>query len=100
METREFHLGQRFVVKCHTRDGEFACVLCARYRDKDAICRSVDALVNHVGRFHEVDELEGDVDLKETALAEVGKGRRTSVVGSNVGVGRERERELVRREYR
>lgn len=67
-ETREFHLGQRFVVKCHTRDGEFACVLCSRFRDRDAICRSVEGLVNHVGRFHEVDELERDADLREVAV--------------------------------
>ncbi|RYP64838.1 hypothetical protein DL769_006513 [Monosporascus sp. CRB-8-3] len=64
-EEREFHLGQRFVVKCHTPDGEFACVLCNRYRDADALCRSVEALVNHVGRRHDVAELEQEVDLLE-----------------------------------
>ncbi|KAF2791658.1 hypothetical protein K505DRAFT_326689 [Melanomma pulvis-pyrius CBS 109.77] len=68
METREFHLGQRFVIKCHTADGEYACVLCNKHRDVDAICRSVEALVNHVGNFHEVDELEREVDLRERAL--------------------------------
>lgn len=67
METREFHLGQRFVVKCHTADGEYACVLCSKHRDRDAICRTVEALVNHVGRFHEVHELERDADLRESA---------------------------------
>jgi len=65
METREFHLGQRFVIKCHTADGEYACVLCSKHRDVDAICRSVEALVNHVGNYHEVAELEREVDLKE-----------------------------------
>jgi hypothetical protein len=65
METREFHLGQRFVIKCHTADGEYACVLCTKNRDTDAICRSVDALVNHVGNFHDVEELEREVDLRE-----------------------------------
>ncbi|KAJ4303805.1 hypothetical protein N0V90_002706 [Kalmusia sp. IMI 367209] len=64
-ETREFHLGQRFVIKCHMPDGEYACVLCSRGRDRDAVCRTVEALVNHVGRFHEVEELEREVDLKE-----------------------------------
>ncbi|RYP42290.1 hypothetical protein DL768_010378 [Monosporascus sp. mg162] len=64
-EEREFHLGQRFVVKCHTPDGEFACVLCNRHRDADALCRSVEALVNHVGRRHDVAELEREVDLFE-----------------------------------
>ena len=65
METREFHLGQRFIVKCHTPDGEYACVLCSRHRDVDAICRSVESLVNHVGRYHDITELERDPDLKE-----------------------------------
>ncbi|KAF2711318.1 hypothetical protein K504DRAFT_427599 [Pleomassaria siparia CBS 279.74] len=65
METREFHLGQRFVIKCHTADGEYACVLCSRHRDVDAICRSAEALVNHVGNYHEVEELEKEVDLRE-----------------------------------
>ncbi|KAF1979497.1 hypothetical protein BU23DRAFT_548727 [Bimuria novae-zelandiae CBS 107.79] len=65
-EAREFHLGQRFVIKCHTPDGTYACVLCSRHRDKDAVCRTVEALVKHVGRFHDVEELESEVDLKET----------------------------------
>ncbi|RYO90123.1 hypothetical protein DL762_002848 [Monosporascus cannonballus] len=64
-EEREFHLGQRFVVKCHTPDGEFACVLCNRHRDADVLCRSAEALVNHVGRRHDVAELEREVDLFE-----------------------------------
>lgn len=66
IETREFRLAQRFVVKCHTADGEFACVLCNRHRDVDALCRSVEALVRHVGKAHGVEDLERDVDLKET----------------------------------
>ncbi|KAK7184702.1 hypothetical protein DPSP01_000430 [Paraphaeosphaeria sporulosa] len=65
-EAREFHLGQRFVIKCHTPDGDYACVLCNKHRDRDAVCRTVEALVNHVGRFHDVEELEREVDLKET----------------------------------
>lgn len=68
---REFHLGQRFVVKCHTPDGMFACVLCNKHRERDAICKSVDALVNHVGKFHDVDELERDFDLWEKTGMEV-----------------------------
>lgn len=68
IETREFHLGQRFVIKCHTADGEYACVLCHKHRDVDAICRSVEALINHVGKFHDVTELERDIDLREKPL--------------------------------
>ncbi|KAI4596853.1 hypothetical protein KJ359_005198 [Pestalotiopsis sp. 9143b] len=65
IEEREFHLGQRFIVKCHTPDGEFACVLCSRHRERDAICPSVKSLVNHVGRFHDISELEREVDFAQ-----------------------------------
>jgi hypothetical protein len=66
VETREFVLRQRFVVKCHTPDGQYACVLCNKHRNLDALCRSVEALVNHVGKFHDAKELEMDFDLRET----------------------------------
>jgi hypothetical protein len=66
METREFRLGQRFAVKCHTPDGEYACVICSKNRDVDAICRNVESLVT----FHEVDELEREVDLRETKVVD------------------------------
>ncbi|KAF1354160.1 hypothetical protein EJ07DRAFT_133962 [Lizonia empirigonia] len=70
METREFRLGQRFAVKCHTPDGEYACVICSRNRDVDAICRNVESLVKHVGTYHEADELEREVDLRETMVVD------------------------------
>ncbi|KXJ96335.1 hypothetical protein Micbo1qcDRAFT_191137 [Microdochium bolleyi] len=63
IEERSFHLGQRFVVKCHTPDGEYACVLCSRHRDADAICPTIETLVHHVGKFHTMAELEKDPDL-------------------------------------
>ncbi|KAF2011862.1 hypothetical protein BU24DRAFT_265296 [Aaosphaeria arxii CBS 175.79] len=66
LETREFHLGQRFVIKCHTADGQYACILCNKHRDVDAICRTVDSLVKHVGKFHDMSELEREVDLRES----------------------------------
>lgn len=65
VETREFRLGQRFVLKCHTPDGEYACTICNKNRDIDAICRTVDSLVKHVGTYHDVDELERETDLRE-----------------------------------
>jgi hypothetical protein len=68
METREFRLGQRFALKCHTPDGEYACTICNKNRDVDAICRTVDSLVKHVGTFHDVEELEREVDLRETKV--------------------------------
>lgn len=75
-EAREFQLGQRFVIKCHRPDGMYACVLCSRHRDRDAVCRTVEALVNHVGRFHEVEELEREVDVKETEAMALTAARR------------------------
>jgi len=102
METREFRLAQRFVVKCHTADGEFACVLCSKHRERDALCRTVDALVNHVGKFHEVDELERDADLRETVPLALPppprvpspprEREREKGPGSIMGAPRERER--------
>jgi hypothetical protein len=68
MEAREFRLAQRFVLKCHTPEGEYACTICNRNRDVDAICRTVDSLVKHVGTFHDVDELEREADLRETKV--------------------------------
>jgi hypothetical protein len=68
LETREFRLAQRFVIKCHTPDGEYACTICNRGRDVDAICRTVESLVKHVGTYHDVGELEREVDLRETKV--------------------------------
>ncbi|KPM37895.1 hypothetical protein AK830_g8679 [Neonectria ditissima] len=63
-EDVEFIVDQRFVIKCHTPDGEYACVLCNRYRDGDVICATADALVNHVGRAHDITELEREPDFQ------------------------------------
>ncbi|CAA9959234.1 hypothetical protein PTMSG1_02750 [Pyrenophora teres f. maculata] len=65
METREFRLGQRFVIKCHTPDGEYACTICNKGSEVDAICRTVESLVKHVGTYHDVGELEREADLRE-----------------------------------
>lgn len=62
----DYRMDARFVVKCHTaagQDGGFACVLCDRYRDLDCLCKSVDALVKHVGSAHGPEEYERDKDL-------------------------------------
>jgi hypothetical protein len=93
METREFRLGQRFAVKCHTPEGEYACVICSRERDSDAICRNVEALVKHVGTYHEVDELEREVDLRETVV--VDKRRLSLPAPPREGSPLVREREFV-----
>ena len=68
VEERTYLLGNRFVVKCHREQAGFACVLCARYRDKDTVCATADGLVKHVWRSHEVGEYEDDVDIREVGL--------------------------------
>jgi hypothetical protein len=68
LETREFRLAQRFVVKCHTPDGEYACTICAKGEEVDAICRTVESLVKHVGTYHEAIELEREPDLREVKV--------------------------------
>ncbi|KAF2773387.1 hypothetical protein EJ03DRAFT_347898 [Teratosphaeria nubilosa] len=63
LKKKEFQMDARFVVKCHTEDGRFACVVCRRLRDKDCICRDVDALIKHLATFHTPEEFEKDDDL-------------------------------------
>ncbi|SMQ51252.1 unnamed protein product [Zymoseptoria tritici ST99CH_1A5] len=81
-KVREYRMDARFVVKCHNADGEFACVLCDRYRDMDCICRSVDALVKHLGTAHSPDEFEHDPDL-----VRMEKGSRLDVRGRELALG-------------
>lgn len=60
-----FTVDSRLVIKSHTLQGDFACVLCYndRERDADCICSTVDALVGHVGRMHTREEFEREVDI-------------------------------------
>ncbi|KAF4445600.1 hypothetical protein F53441_10664 [Fusarium austroafricanum] len=67
-EELEFHISPRFVVKCHTPDGEFACVLCSRFRDGDVLCPTADTLVNHIGREHTVAEMGREPDFSVRSL--------------------------------
>lgn len=64
-EMRSFQMNPRFVIKCHTEEGEFACVLCNQNRDVDVICDNVDMLVKHLGRVHGASEFEKEVDMSE-----------------------------------
>ncbi|KAI6749642.1 hypothetical protein HG530_015056 [Fusarium avenaceum] len=67
-EELEFHVDPRFVVKCHTPEGEFACVLCSRFRDEDVLCPTADTLINHIGREHTVPEMEREPDFEIRSL--------------------------------
>lgn len=67
LEEVTFHVMNRFIVKCHREDGEFACVLCNRNRPADTIWGSMSELVKHVQRAHDVAEYEREVDIREVA---------------------------------
>ena len=99
METREFRLGQRFALKCHTPDGEYACIICSKNRDVDAICRNVESLVKHVGTYHDADELTREIDLREIKV----ESRRLSLaapMAPSPPMGRREEIDIREREYR
>lgn len=63
VERRWFEMDARLVIKSHTPYGDYACVLCARERDMDCICKSVGGLVEHLGRVHTAEEFEREWDM-------------------------------------
>jgi len=63
----EFHVANRFIVKCHRENGELACVLCNQNRPVDTIWDSMSELVKHVQRAHDIEEYRQEVDIKEVA---------------------------------
>ena len=65
VEKRTYLLRNRFVVKCHRERVGFACVLCARFRDRDTIMESARGLVKHVWQRHDVDEYGAEPDIRE-----------------------------------
>lgn len=67
LEVVMFHVMNRFIVKCHREDGEFACVLCNGNRPADTIWGSMNELVKHVQRAHDIGEYEREVDIGEVA---------------------------------
>lgn len=70
VEETEFLISPRFLVKSHTPEGEFACLLCTQYADGDVVCPSVDVLVNHIGK-HDIAELEKEPDFRVRVLEPV-----------------------------
>ncbi|RAR07017.1 hypothetical protein DDE83_006678 [Stemphylium lycopersici] len=62
---RAFRVKNRFVIKSHREVGGFACVLCARFRKWDTICKDVASLMDHLWREHSAEELERDCDIVE-----------------------------------
>ena len=63
----QFHVTNRFIVKCHRENGELACVLCNQNRPVDTIWDSMSELVKHVQRAHDIEEYRQEVDIKEVA---------------------------------
>ncbi|KAG8163140.1 hypothetical protein KVR01_007618 [Diaporthe batatas] len=57
----------RFVVKCHTPLGEYACALCARPRGDSApvvvLCETPEDLVDHIATEHKTSDIEKDTDI-------------------------------------
>jgi hypothetical protein len=62
---RIFLVKNRFVIKCHREGAGFACVLCARFKESDTVCREVGALMDHLWKEHTSEELEKDDDIFE-----------------------------------
>jgi hypothetical protein len=65
MAPQTFRIKNRFIVKCHRERGGFACVLCARFKESDTVCRGIEALMDHLWREHSSEELERDADIVE-----------------------------------
>ena len=63
VENCEFHVTARFVVKCHTEHGEYACLFCNQNRGVDFVCSDVEGLIAHVSRKHKIGEYEKEIDL-------------------------------------
>jgi hypothetical protein len=63
-EDRTYRLTNRFIVKCHREGGGFACFLCYEFRDTDTLCRTIEGLVGHVSKRHNVREYEDEIDIR------------------------------------
>lgn len=63
----KFRLPAKFVVKCHTPEGDYACVLCcgpsSNYSGVVVLCDDPESLVDHVVKEHKVAEIEKDFDI-------------------------------------
>lgn len=60
-----YHILNRFMVKCHRPNGEFACVLCTRNRKVDTIWEDLRAFAKHVSRAHDANEYFMEIDIEE-----------------------------------
>ncbi|KAJ0115857.1 hypothetical protein J7T55_004026 [Diaporthe amygdali] len=61
-----FRIPARFVVKCHTPMGEYACGLCAGPRGDSTVivlCETPEDLVDHIAKEHKTADIEKDADI-------------------------------------
>lgn len=62
-----FRVPAKFVVKCHTPEGDYACVLCCGprgdYSGVVVLCDDPEALVDHVAKDHDASEIEKEIDI-------------------------------------
>ena len=63
----QFHVTNRFIVKCHRESGELACLLCNQNRPVDTIWDSMSELVKHMQRAHDIEEYRREADIMEVA---------------------------------
>ncbi|KAJ4412459.1 hypothetical protein N0V82_008778 [Gnomoniopsis sp. IMI 355080] len=66
-KTVKFRVPAKFVVKCHTPEGDYACVLCcgpsSNYSGVVVLCDDPESLVDHVVKEHKVAEIEKEFDI-------------------------------------
>lgn len=65
--TLRFQVLAKFVVKCHTREGEYVCVLCCgprgNYSGVVVLCDDPESLVDHIIKEHGIADIEKEVDI-------------------------------------
>lgn len=63
----KFRITAKFVVKCHTPEGDYACVLCCgpsnNYSGVVVLCDDAESLVDHVAKEHTAADMEKEVDI-------------------------------------
>lgn len=66
-KTVKFLIPAKFIVKCHTHEGEYACVLCcgpdSKYSGVVVLCDDPESLVDHVVKEHKIAEIEKEIDI-------------------------------------
>lgn len=66
-KTVKFLIPAKFIVKCHTPEGEYACVLCcgpdSKYSGVVVLCDDPESLVDHVVKEHKIAEIEKEIDI-------------------------------------